>query len=95
MAKIAVVFLLVAVVAICNGARVARDTPAKPEVDPLFQPVVDNLQKLFSQENIDKVRAETEALIKKGQETSENALDAIIEYGKKLQEDLKKKKTAA
>ncbi|XP_034482934.1 uncharacterized protein LOC117788313 [Drosophila innubila] len=98
MAKIAVVFLLVAIVAVCNGARVVREEPAKFDFG-VFQPIADGFAKVLSPENMAELKKNADELLSKasaeGQKLGDEALKKFTEAADKFKAEMNKAKADA
>ncbi|XP_060656875.1 neuropeptide-like 2 [Drosophila sulfurigaster albostrigata] len=90
MAKIAVVFLLFAIVAVCNGARVPREEPQPPQVGVDFKPVIEQFQKLASDKNVEGLKAEIAKVGENLQKSGSEAWAKLLAFGKDLEEVVKK-----
>ncbi|TDG45368.1 hypothetical protein AWZ03_008226 [Drosophila navojoa] len=94
MAKIAVLFVLVALVAICNGHRVARDTPSveTPNLGPAFQPFVDSVKQLFSEKNTEELKKTGQLISDRAQEFGADAAKLFNNWVDKLSKDIEQNK---
>ncbi|EDW19006.1 uncharacterized protein Dmoj_GI11772 [Drosophila mojavensis] len=94
MAKIAILFVLVALVAICNGHRVARDAPSveAPSLGPALQPFVDSVKQLFNEKNTAELKKTGQLISDRAQEFGSDAAKLFSSWVDKLSKDIEENK---
>ncbi|ALC44551.1 maker734 [Drosophila busckii] len=93
MAKIALVLLLVAFVAVCNAGRMPREAPATaqdPQWGDLLEQAVNQMKALASKENVDKAAKVLDDLQAKVKATGEELVGKVKEQAEQARQYIEK-----